>query len=221
MKIGPLLRAWMPPSLERTAANAYRAIFVDLDRVAAKLAEVLPREANVLDIGGGDGELLNRLFALRPDVRVTMVDVAVSVGRFLDPDSQTRTTLIPATTIQAHLGSLQHKYDAAIVVDVMHHVALDQREDFVCAVSQALRPDALLLVKDVEPGHFRATLGFLCDKYISGDRGVVLISSAQVVAIADRLLPGSAPIEVGLFDIDRPNYLVRIQVPGGAATCSR
>lgn len=220
MKIGPLLRACMPPSLERTAASAYRAVFVNLDRVAAKLAEALPADADVLDIGGGDGELLNRLFALRPDVRVTMVDVAASVGRFLRPEYRERVTLIPSTTIQSHLGSLRRKYDAAIVVDVIHHVALEQRTDFVHAVSQALRPDGILLVKDVEPGHFRATLGFLCDKYISGDRGVVLISSAQVVALADRLLPGSDPVEVGLFDADRPNYLVRIRVPGDLAPCS-
>ncbi|SFK41466.1 Methyltransferase domain-containing protein [Lysobacter sp. cf310] len=220
MRIGPLLRACMPASLERVAANAYRAIFVDLDRVAAKLAEALPADASVLDIGGGDGELLNRLFALRPDLRVTMVDVAGSVGRFLRPQFQARVALVPSTTIQDHLRSLSRKYDAAIVVDVMHHVAPEQREDFLRAVANALLPGAPLLVKDVEPGHYRATLGFLADKYISGDRGVMLIGSAQVAEMAQRLLPDSAPTELGLLTTDRPNYLVRMRVPQGAMPCS-
>ncbi|RDZ27026.1 class I SAM-dependent methyltransferase [Lysobacter silvisoli] len=213
MRIGPVLRACMPARLERAAANAYRAIFVDLDRVADALAGALPADASVLDIGGGDGELLNRLFARRPDLRVTMVDVAASVGRFLRPDAAERVTRIPATTIQDHLSGLSRKYDAAIVVDVMHHVALDQREDFLRAVMDALRPSAPLLIKDVEPGHYRATLGYLADKYISGDRGVVLVASAQLAELLRRVSPDTDATEIGLLARDRPNYLMRVSVP--------
>lgn len=216
MRIGPAVRALMPPSLERAAANAYRAVFVDLDLVAGKLAELLPPRAHVLDIGGGDGELLNRLFALRSDIRVTMVDVAESVGRFLKPQFSGRVTLAPSTTIQAHAATLGEKYDAAIVVDVMHHVVPSEREAFLSCVSETLRPGSPLLVKDVEPGHFRATLGYWCDKYVSGDRGVALIPAADVMALANQLVPGGATSEAGLLAIDRPNYLVRLQLPGVA-----
>ena len=80
----------------------------------------------------------------------------------------------------------------------------------------ALRPGSPLLVKDVEPGHFRATLGYWCDKYVSGDRGVALISAADVMALANRLVPGGVISEAGLLAIDRPNYLVRLQLPGVA-----
>lgn len=216
MSIGPAIRSLMPPALERAAANAYRAVFVDLDLVAARLAEALPTGASTLDIGGGDGELLNRLFALREDVRVTMVDVASSVGRFVEPQFRDRTRFIPSTTIESHLASLPEKYDAAIVVDVMHHVPPGEREEFLRAVGGALKPGSPLLVKDVEPGHFRAALGLFCDRYISGDRGVALVSSAEMIALAERLL-GSKASEAGLLAVDRPNYLINMQLPGDVA----
>src|SRR5687768_9608190 len=138
MKPGPLIRRMLPAGLETLAAKAYRSIFVDLDKVAQHLAGALPANADVLDIGGGDGELLNRLFALRSDVRVTMVDIAPSVGRFLLPRFHERVRLLPGTTIQAHLQALgAAMYDAAMVVDVMHHIPQAQREAFLGAVHAA------------------------------------------------------------------------------------
>lgn len=219
MKIGPMLRKMLPPTLELKAANIYRAIFVDLDKVAAKLAEALPDNANVLDIGGGDGELLNRLLKLRGDVRVTMVDVAATVGRFLDQGVRSRVDLVPGTTIQEHLTTLECKYEAAIVVDVVHHIDPDERPGFLLAVAEALMPRGVILVKDVEPGHFRAELGYLCDRYISGDRNVELVSATQLLAMADNLLPDFVAAEIGLFEIDRPNYLIRIASAEACVPC--
>lgn len=213
MKLGPLIRRLLPAGLETMAAKAYRSVFVDLDKVALHLANTLPSDANVLDIGGGDGELLNRLLAMRADVRVTMVDIAPSVGRFLLPQYRERVCLLPGTTIQAHLLTLNEqsrKYDAAIVVDVMHHIPGGQRESFLGEVHAALVPGGLLLIKDVEPGHPRATLGYLCDRYISGDRGVALISIKELCDLAARVAPGRGVSEVGLLQEDRPNYLIRI-----------
>lgn len=211
MKPGPLIRTLLPQSLEVRAAAAYRSVFIDLDKVAVRIAEALPPDANVLDIGGGDGELLNRLFAIRADLRVTMVDVANSVGRFVKPQYRSRVRLMPGTTIESHLGTLDHRYDAAIVVDVMHHIALDQRKAFLQSVNDALLPGGILLIKDVEPGYFRATLGYLCDRYISGDRGVVLVPAAEIATLLASLTPGAVAEEVGLFEDDRPNYLVKVR----------
>jgi 2-polyprenyl-3-methyl-5-hydroxy-6-metoxy-1,4-benzoquinol methylase len=213
MKLGPLIRRFLPANVETMAAKAYRSVFVDLDKVASHLAKALPSGANVLDIGGGDGELLNRLFAMRADVSVTMVDIAPSVGRFLLPRYRGQVRLLPGTTIQAHLQTLPgqgRKYDAAIIVDVMHHIPGEQREAFLCAVHEALSPGGVLLIKDVEPGHPRAILGYLCDRYISGDRGVALISIRELCDLAARVAPGCGVNEVGLLLEDRPNYLITI-----------
>lgn len=214
MRIGPLVRALMPLKFERAAASLYRAAFVDMGAVAATIAQLLPPAARVLDIGGGDGELLNRLLTLRSDVHVTMVDVAPSVGRFVKPEFRAKVALVPQTTVQSHAAALAQKYDAAIVVDVVHHVTPGERHSFLACVAGTLRPGAPLLVKDVEPGHFRATLGYWCDKYLSGDMGVELIPATELINLLDRISPGQRPVEAGLFSVDSPNYLVRATMHG-------
>lgn len=213
MKIGPWVRSLLPRRVEIRAAEAYRAIFVDLEKVAGRLAAELPAGARVLDIGGGDGALLNRLFALRPDLEVSMVDVAASVGRFVDAEHEAQVQRHPGTTIEEHLCAAGQRYDAALISDVLHHIDERQREGFLRHVAAGVRAGGSVLVKDVEPGHFRSWLGWLCDRYLSGDRGVALISSAQVLALSERVAPGSVAAEVGLLAADRPNYLVSIRLP--------
>jgi 2-polyprenyl-3-methyl-5-hydroxy-6-metoxy-1,4-benzoquinol methylase len=211
MGIGPAIRRMLPDRLERMAADAYRRIFVDLDKVAAALCGALPVDARVLDIGGGDGELLNRIYRRRPDLRFTMVDIAPSVGRYVAPEFRAATTFHPATRIEDHVGTLRARYDATIVCDVLHHVPADMRVDFLRALSGAVSNDAPMLVKDIEPGHPVAALSYLSDVYISGDRNVKLVSRAALHALANQALSAPRIEELPLLAIDPPNYLVRIQ----------
>jgi hypothetical protein len=74
MAPGALIRGVLGARLARRAGRWYRMIFVDLAKEAAALAAVIPLDARLLDIGGGDGEHLNHLLALRPDLRVTTLD---------------------------------------------------------------------------------------------------------------------------------------------------
>ncbi|MBB6599991.1 class I SAM-dependent methyltransferase [Luteimonas sp. MC1825] len=214
MKIGPAVRRLMPAGLERKAAAAYRRVFVDLHKVAALVAGALPADAHLLDIGGGDGELLNHLLAARPDVRVTMVDIAGSVGKFVEPVHFDRVRRLPGTSIEAHLGQLDAPYDAALVSDVMHHLPVAYRAQFLRSIRDALRPSGALFVKDIEPGHPVAWLSLVCDKYVSGDRGVTLVSLAELLALAEAELAPQAAGEIGLHRVDRPNYLVRLDLQG-------
>lgn len=214
MKIGPAVRRLLPPGLERKAAAAYRRVFVDLRKVAEALAGELPADAHLLDIGGGDGELLNHLLDLRPDVRVTMVDIAKSVGKFVQPAHSERVRRLPDTPIESHLASVTQRYDAALVSDVMHHLPAGYRVDFLRAVGAAVREGGKLLVKDVEPGHFVAWLSLMADMYVSGDKGVTLVSRQELYGLADTALSPRSMTEVGLFGKDRPNYLVRVELAG-------
>jgi 2-polyprenyl-3-methyl-5-hydroxy-6-metoxy-1,4-benzoquinol methylase len=199
----------MTPAFERKAAGIYRSIFVDLRKVAARMAVILPDGANVLDIGGGDGELLNLLLADRPDIRVTMVDVAESVGKFVEDRHRQRVQFLPKTTIQDHLAAVGAHYDAAIVSDVVHHIPPSMRTGFIACVQSSLKPHGMLLVKDVEPGHAIAWLSLFCDHYVSGDRGVELISVSALRELAANCLPPHVSSEVGLLQQAKPNYLVR------------
>lgn len=208
MKIGPAIRRLMPYSLERRSAKIYRFVFVDLSKVAKHFAHVLPVDARVLDIGGGDGELLNHLLTLRPDLNLTMVDIAASVGRFVEPQHLDRVSFCPETSIQEHLGSIAKPYDAAIISDVMHHIPGTLRLDFLASISAALRPGGMVLVKDIEPGHVISKLSLYADKYISGDRGVALVSRKELCELANQSLPKHQVSEIDLYTENRPNYIM-------------
>lgn len=214
MALGPTVRRLMSPELERKAAGVYRAVFVDLKKIARLLADQLPQDARLLDIGGGDGELLNYLLDRRPDVTVVMVDVAAGVGRFITPGNRGRVVFHPGTSIEDHARGLDLPYTAALVSDVMHHLPVDYRGPFLGSVHAALAPGAPMFIKDIEPGHPIASLSLFCDKYVSGDRGVVLVSMAALRALGASVLPKHHADEVGLYAIDRPNYLVRFDFTG-------
>jgi SAM-dependent methyltransferase len=208
MKLGPAIRRLLPAGLERKAAGVYRAVFVDLRRVAACIAPQLPPSASVLDVGGGDGELLNALFALRPDLRVTMVDVSASVGKFVEPRHAEKITRLPRTFVEDHLAQSPAAYDAALISDVLHHIPAALRASFLANVHACLRPHGRLLIKDIEPGHTIARLSLLADRHISGDRQVALISQGELTRLAASALPGLAATELGLLALNPPNYLL-------------
>lgn len=217
MKIGPAIRRMMPPAVERRAAAAYRGVFVDLPKVAECLAEQLPPGARVLDIGGGDGDLLNHLLSRRSDINIAMVDVAARVGGLLHPRHLARVSLHPGTALEDHLQLHAGSYEAVLVSDVMHHLPQAYRPEFLRALHGGLAGAGSIFIKDIEPGHFIASLSLFCDKYISGDRGVVLISCEQLQAVASRVLPQHTSREVGLLREDRPNYLLRLDFETGVA----
>ena len=199
----------MPKGMERQTAKLYRLVFVNLRHVADRLAAELSVDANVLDIGGGDGELLNLLLAARPDLRVTMVDIAPSVGKFLEPRHRDKVSLQPATPVETHSRERPGYYDAAIISDVMHHVPPTMRVQFLTAVAQTLKPAAPLFVKDIEPNHPIASLSLFADRNISGDKNAKLISMQQLQAVATEAGLVSSS-ELGLISVDRPNYLVKL-----------
>lgn len=211
MKIGPAVRKLLPASTERKASRLYRSVFVDLGKVAAVLSRALPKGAFVLDIGGGDGDLLNLVLDARPDVRIAMVDIAESEGKFLEPRYNERVELHPGVAIEDHILTFAGRYDAAVISDVMHHIPQPHRSGFLLNVAKALRPGARILIKDVEPGHPVATLGLFCDRYLSGDRNVALISVERLCEMSGASLPRHTASEIGLLNADRPNYLVQLQ----------
>ena len=213
MALGPWVRRILPARAEKLAADTYRGLFVDLDKVAGCLAKHVPDGALLLDVGGGDGHLLNRLLALRADLSVDMVDIADRVGALLDVRFEARVRRFPSTTLEQHASAHAGLYRAALISDVMHHVPPEQRAAFLYAVATCLQPGGAVFIKDVQPGHPLATLGRFCDRYLSGDKGVSLVSIAALRALVDQAVATEGFEELGLIEIDRPNYLVRLSSP--------
>jgi Methyltransferase domain len=210
MSPGRFIRAVLGDRHARVAGRLYRAIFVDMKKASAAIAAELPSNARVLDVGGGDGEPLNYLLELRDDVRVTTIDVAPGVGRWIHAQHLDRVTRIESTSLQAYLDSGRPLPDVLLMSDVIHHVPVAARDAFLAVVAQVLQraPHLRIIVKDVEPGHWRATLGRLSDLYVTGDRDVQLISRSDLVEAMRRAYAGIRHRETALFTIDPPNYAV-------------
>lgn len=210
MALGPAIRRLLGPRLALAAGRRYRAVFVDLDKLAATLAALIPKDAHLLDIGGGDGEPLNRLLALRPDIRVTTIDPAPVVGQWIETRFETRVTRTPGTSIMDYLARDTGAPNAVLIADVMHHVPPASRPALVRCLGKLLErnPALKIIVKDIEPGSWRARLSYWADHYITGDRGVTLISREQLLGLFTAELGHLRCEHSDLIVKDSPNYAV-------------
>jgi hypothetical protein len=210
MSPGAAVRRLLGPRLARLAGGWYRAIFVDLTKVAAAIAGVIPRSAHLLDIGGGDGQPLNHLLALRPDLRVTTLDPGPLVGQWIEARFDAQVTRLPGTGIAEYLAAGRADPDAILIADVLHHIPETSRASFLASIGVLLKrvPQLRIIIKDVEPGSWRALLGFWADRYVTGDRNVSLISRDRLVRLFDEALGPLRREDTDLFETDRPNYAI-------------
>jgi hypothetical protein len=210
MALGPAIRRLLGARLARRVGRWYRAIFVDLDKVARALAAVIPRDSHVLDIGGGDGEPINYLLALRPDLRITTLDPAPVVGQWIEARFERQVIRLPRTSLAEYLAAGRPDPDAILIADVLHHIPEAARAGFLDSVKAlfARVPKLRIIVKDVEPGYWRTRLGYWSDRYITGDRDVSPISRDRVAHLLDEALGPLHRSDTNLFEADRPNYAI-------------
>jgi Methyltransferase domain len=202
------------PTFPRTAPrpSSGRILPGDLRRlaVAAALAAVIPRDAHVLDVGGGDGQPLNHLLAICPDLTITTLDLAPLVGQWIDPRYQGQVKRLPRTSLAEFVACPHAHPDVILIADVMHHIPKSARHEFLDSVGILLDrvPSLRVIVKDVEPGHWRALLGFWSDRYVTGDRNVSLISRDDVTRLFAEVLGILQREDTDLFKDDCPNYAI-------------
>ncbi|MEO6317659.1 MAG: class I SAM-dependent methyltransferase [Acidimicrobiales bacterium] len=112
-----------------------RAVFGRRVRVlAAQLAALIPPDAQVLDVGCGDGSIALATNALRPDVEISGIDVLVRAT------AKMTVTSFDGRSIPFNDGS----YDAVILVDVLHHA-----DDATRLIQEAARvARRTVLIKD-------------------------------------------------------------------------
>jgi hypothetical protein len=179
-----------------------------LVKEARALAAVIPRDAHVLDIGGGDGEPINYLLALRPDLRVTTLDPGPLVGQWIEARFDRQVIRLPGTSLAEYLVSGRADPDAILIADVLHHIPERARAGFLSSVRMLLErvPNLRIIVKDVEPGHLRALLGYWSDRYVTGDREVSPISRERLVRVLEETLGPLRREDTNLFETNRPNY---------------
>jgi 2-polyprenyl-3-methyl-5-hydroxy-6-metoxy-1,4-benzoquinol methylase len=197
MPLGQIARRVLGPAFP-VFGEAYRRAFVDIDKVADWMAARLPRDARVLDVGGGDGFVMNAVLARRHDIRLTMTDLAPRIGGVIAPAHRDRVEFRPATSVEAIDGS----FDVLTLTDVVHHVPVAARPAFFAAIVAAAARTGCrsVLIKDIQPGGLRAKLAELGDHYITGDLQVRQLAPEAIV------LPGFERAELAMPDF--PNYCV-------------
>jgi hypothetical protein len=215
MSIGSVTRKVLGKRLFRVAGRIYRAVFVDLREVALACVKAIPEGAHVLDIGGGDGEPINHLLELRSDLRFTMVDLNPVVGSSIRAEHLAKVERLPGTSIREYLESGRPMPQAIMINDVLHHVPPPHRPTFFADLRELVEraKGAVVIIKDVEPGTFRANLSYWADKYISGDKTVSLVSRGDLTRTLHGLFGDVAIRETPLFAKDAPNYSVVFSVP--------
>lgn len=210
MPLGPAIRRLLGARRARALGRWYRAIFVDLAKEAAALASVIPTGAHLLDVGGGDGEPLNHLLALRGDIRITTIDPGPAVGLWVEPRFDARLTRLARTTLADYLAAGRPDPNAVLIADVVHHIPEAARAKFLSDLKVLLErvPRLRIIIKDVEPGSWRALLGYWSDLYLSGDAHVSPISRQRLVALLREVLGPLRHEETVLYQADRPNYAI-------------
>jgi len=211
MSIGVVARKILGKKLFPYAGRVYRRIFVDLEKVVQESLEFIPPGAFVLDIGGGDGEPLNHLLALRPDITVAMIDLNLSIGNAIKHEFVGRVTKHPGMSIGHYFAEKQKTPQVILINDVIHHIPATLRGQFFTDLNKICRSSRNkinIVIKDVEPGTYRATLSFLADKYISGDKNVTLISRSELIELVKQSIEDVHVVETKLYLFDKPNYSI-------------
>ena len=119
--------------------------------LARHLADAIPREVSVLDVGAGDGSLAAAISARRPDLTFRGIDVLVRP-----------VTAIPVEQFDgAHIPVADGGVDVVMMVDVLHHT-----DDPLVMLREAARvARRAVVIKDHDSSGFlaNATLRFMDD----------------------------------------------------------
>lgn len=179
-----LLGRWETP-----VADAYRAVFIDLDHLTGTLAG-LGTPTRILEIGCGDGSVADRLCTRWPSVGYLSIDIAAEPGRRFSGD-RSRATFRSTTSGEVH----DEQFDLVLVVDVLHHIPTDAGRVAVLADAQRLTAGGgTIAVKEwVRGGPFHAA-AFASDRYISGDRGVRFTDPDELGVLLDEGLSECDPV---------------------------
>jgi 2-polyprenyl-6-hydroxyphenyl methylase/3-demethylubiquinone-9 3-methyltransferase len=195
MGIGPIIRRSLGP-LEKPATNLYRGCFISLRHFIGEILALAADARKVLEVGCGEGAVLDRLSPRMPEAQFVGIDIAAKMGRQFEGDA-TRVRF-ERTTIQDYAKDHPQAHDLAIVCDVLHHVPWAMHEEFLRATAAALKPGTLLLLKDWErKRNLIHPLCYAADRFITGDR-VRYRSATEFEDLLKAVFPGQVEHRAGI-----------------------
>jgi len=209
----PRWRAWRSFAGAPPVTQAFLGARLMLLPLGALEADLLGLRGRVLSLGSGFGVVERYLAEINPEV--TIDGYELDAGRVaLAGRTQARAPRVEiheadVTTLEAGEG-----YDAAIAVDVLHHIPADEHVGIARALAQELRPGARCLVKDIglRPA-WKHAFNQAHDRVVAGEETHCRAPGDMAAVFAE------AGFEVdGVIDLGRrspyPHYLLRLRRPG-------
>jgi 2-polyprenyl-6-hydroxyphenyl methylase/3-demethylubiquinone-9 3-methyltransferase len=183
MAIGPMVRRAFGP-FERQVAEAWRALFFNLDDWIGMAAGWAPGARRILELGCGEGYSTERLAALFPQAEILAVDIAANIGRlYAGPRDRVQFRIAYAEDLAKELPG---QFDLIVLTDVLHHVPGPLRSSLLAAAHDLLAPGGVLAFKDWErrwsPIH---ALAYSADRWLTGDRISYLTLREARTALAE------------------------------------
>jgi trans-aconitate methyltransferase len=134
--------------LERPVTDLYRSFFVDLDAEVALLHAWAPHARNILEIGCGEGAVVEKLAALYPEAAITGIDISPKAGRlFKNHPERVRFNCM---TVAEMAKAEPSAFDLVLTCDVLHHVPWDQHTALLADARTLLQPGGTFVLKEWE-----------------------------------------------------------------------
>ena len=209
MSVGNAVRKLLGPTIFKYVGSIYRRFFVDLRELYRCFPTMKPEQC-LLDIGGGDGEIMNYIMRDNPSLTVTMIDISPSVGNSIRPQYREKINIFPCMSMnefkEKYFTNTKQGIDFILISDVVHHIEESRRREFFSDLKKLISDTTKIIIKDIEPGYCKSYLSYLSDKYITGDKKVGLVSKNAVVKYMKDISPGIRYYETELFEKNCPNY---------------
>ena len=168
MSPGAIIRRMFGP-YERQISEAYRRMFIDLDRFTALIQAWRPAPQRILEVGCGEGAMTERLSRAYPEAEIVAIDITPRLGR-LYRGSSARVRFIECT-VQEIAAAQPGAFDLVLLSDVLHHVPIPQRQGLLDAVRQTLAANGGFIFKDWE--RTTSLIHWACyasDRWLTGDK---------------------------------------------------
>jgi 2-polyprenyl-6-hydroxyphenyl methylase/3-demethylubiquinone-9 3-methyltransferase len=177
MGVGAAVRHRLGP-LEHTAAERYRAAFINLDDFVRVVAS-LTRPSRIIEIGCGEGAVAEHICREFPAAHYTGIDIAPTPGRLFRGDrQQAEFHSISSSEI---LDREPEPYDLVMLVDVFHHLGEELRSPTIRDLNALCVTGELIVVKDWErtrtPAHIAC---YVAERYVGGDANVRYLSRLEL-----------------------------------------
>lgn len=203
-------RAWRTYAGESLATRAFLAARIAIVPIGELEPELCALDGRVLSLGSGHG-LLERFAAeLNPGIEIE--------GYELDGERVRAAARTAARAPRVHLHEADvtelpesGEYDAALAVDVMHHIPPAAKPAVIDALARAVRPGGTCLVKDIaDSPRWQHSWNRLHDRLVAGEEVHCLSPEAMAAEFVSRGFETEEARRLGRHS-PYPHYLLRLR----------